>query len=67
VLLYEATGNAQYAEKIVEFCDWLKDEAPKTPGGMLYLADWGSARVTGYAALSLLLVSMTILKIFRVI
>jgi hypothetical protein len=57
-LLYEATGDQKYADKLTEGVNWLLNEAQVTPGGMLYLGQWGSCRNAANAALQLLIVSI---------
>jgi hypothetical protein len=56
LLLYEETNNYKYAQKVVDLCEWYMNGAPRTPGGMIYLSMWGSARIAGYVAFTLLLV-----------
>jgi hypothetical protein len=52
-LLYRMTNNAKYATKLQQFCDLLT-RADKTPGGMLWLQEWGPARHAANAAFILL-------------
>jgi hypothetical protein len=49
----------KYAQKIIDLCEWYVCCAPRTPGGMIWLTQWGSARVAGYVSLVLLVVSIT--------
>ena len=43
ILLYALTWNDKYLEAVDTFIDYLLYEAPRTPKGMIYLTDWGSA------------------------
>jgi endoglucanase len=50
VLLALATGEASYKSDVEKFTDYLRNEAPKTPKGMVYLDQWGPARHAANAA-----------------
>jgi hypothetical protein len=52
-LLYKITSNQKYASKLQQFCDRVSS-ADKTPGGMLWLQEWGPARHAANAAFILL-------------
>ena len=58
LLLYEATGDMKYAQKILDLCEWYVCCAPRTPGGMIWLSEWGSARIAAYVSIVLLIVSL---------
>ncbi|OXA46991.1 endoglucanase E-4 [Folsomia candida] len=44
ILLYQTTGRAEYGQKLISYCDWVVDQAPRTPKGLLFLSEWGSLR-----------------------
>jgi len=44
VLLAKVDGSTKYVTAAQSFCDWVVNEAPKTPLGLVYLDQWGSAR-----------------------
>jgi len=66
VLLAKVTGEASYKSDVEKFTDYLRNEAPKTPKGMVYLDQWGPARHAGNAAFIALTVSsqISIRKLF---
>ncbi|XP_069937819.1 uncharacterized protein [Cherax quadricarinatus] len=43
-LFYLLTGESQYSDLINQYLNWLQNEAPYTPEGLVYLVDWGSNR-----------------------
>ena len=43
ILLYEATGSAEYLSQINRNIDWYLNEATYTPLGLIWLNQWGSA------------------------
>ena len=44
IMLAHSTNKAEYINNVKQFCDYLRDSAPKTPQGMVYLQRWGSNR-----------------------
>lgn len=44
VLLAKIDGSVQYVNAARTFCDWVVNEAPKTPKGLVFLSLWGSLR-----------------------
>ncbi|KAF0293757.1 Endoglucanase E-4 [Amphibalanus amphitrite] len=50
LLMYQLTGDSSYGSMVTQFCDWVKNEAPRSPKGMVYLNMWGSLRHVGNVA-----------------
>jgi len=44
IVLYQTTQKLVYANKLAGFCNWVVDEAPRTPKGLLFMSEWGSLR-----------------------
>lgn len=44
VLLFKLTKTAKYKNNAAKFTEYLLNEAPKTPKGLVFLNDWGSLR-----------------------
>lgn len=44
ILLAKIDGSPQYINASQDFCDYMIDEAPRTPLGLVYLGEWGSLR-----------------------
>jgi hypothetical protein len=44
VLLAKIDGGSQYVNSAKTFCDWIVNQAPKTPKGLVWLSEWGSLR-----------------------
>ncbi|CAG0886958.1 unnamed protein product [Darwinula stevensoni] len=42
VLLAEITGNEKYSVAVEAFCNYVINEAPRTPKGLVFIQDWGS-------------------------
>ena len=49
-LMAEMTGDAVYKDSLKKFCDHAASGQEKSPGGMLYYAEWGSLRYASNAA-----------------
>jgi len=43
-LLAKIDGGTQYTNAAKNFCDWVVNQAPKTPKGLVWLSQWGSLR-----------------------
>ncbi|KAF0300354.1 Endoglucanase E-4 [Amphibalanus amphitrite] len=50
LLMYQLTGESSYGSMVTQFCDWVKNNAPRSPKGMVYLNQWGSLRHVGNVA-----------------
>jgi hypothetical protein len=50
VLMYELTGDAKYSNDVNTFVNYILNQAPYTPKGMIYIDMWGSARHAGNLA-----------------
>ena len=46
----EMTGDKVYKDSLEKFCDQAANGQEKSPGGMLYYAEWGSLRYASNAA-----------------
>lgn len=44
VLLAKVDGSQKYVDAARSFCDWVVDQAPKTPKGLVFISEWGSLR-----------------------
>ncbi|ODM95900.1 Endoglucanase 1 [Orchesella cincta] len=44
VLLAKVDRSAKYVDAARTFCDWVVDQAPKTPKGLVFISQWGSLR-----------------------
>ncbi|CAL4104842.1 unnamed protein product, partial [Meganyctiphanes norvegica] len=53
-LLYELTGKSTYQSDLQNFCDKIKDDTQKTPGGLVFISQWGSLRYNANAMFILL-------------
>jgi len=49
-LMAEMTGDNVYKDSLEKFCDQAAIFQEKSPGGMLYYAEWGSLRYASNAA-----------------
>ena len=49
-LMAEMTGDSVYKDSLKKFCDHAANGQQKSPGGMLYYAEWGSLRYASNAA-----------------
>jgi len=49
-LMAEMTGGSVYKDSLKKFCDHAANGQKKSPGGMLYYAEWGSLRYASNAA-----------------
>ena len=49
-LMAEMTGDNVYKDSLEKFCDQAANGQEKSPGGMLYYAEWGSLRYASNAA-----------------
>jgi len=50
-LLAKVDGSQKYVDAARSFCDWVVDQAPKTPRGLVFLSQWGSLRHASNAVL----------------
>jgi endoglucanase len=57
------TGEDQYKQQATQFCDWVVDQAPKTPKGLVHLDQWGALRHVSNVAFVCMQVN-TINKLF---
>jgi len=44
VMMAALTGEAKYVQPATAFCDWVVNQAPKSPKGMVFLSEWGALR-----------------------
>ncbi|ODM94862.1 Endoglucanase E-4 [Orchesella cincta] len=54
VLLAKVDGSNKYVNAARTFCDWVVDQAPKTPKGLVFISQWGSLRHAANVALTCL-------------
>jgi len=54
LLMYQLTQEDQYRGMVSAYGDWLCNEAPKSPKGMIFLDKWGSLRHAGNIAFILM-------------
>jgi hypothetical protein len=50
ILMAKLTNDTQYKTQAASFCDWVVDQAPKTPKGLVHLDQWGALRHAGNVA-----------------
>jgi len=51
LLLFQFTGESKYKTAVTTFCNYVIDEAPRTPKGLAYISQWGPLRYAANAAL----------------
>ena len=61
-LMAEMTGGDVYKNSLKKFCDHANNGQEKSPGGMLYYAEWGSLRYASNAAFICLQVTKMIFE-----
>ena len=50
VLMAKITNQAKYRDQAGEFCRFIRQDAPKTPAGLVFLSQWGALRHAGNVA-----------------
>ncbi|XP_076049348.1 endoglucanase A-like [Oratosquilla oratoria] len=50
VLLAQLTNETKYKKAITSFCDYIINDKPRTPKGLVYISQWGSLRYASNAA-----------------
>lgn len=51
---YELTGSSRYSTDLQNFCDKIMYDTQKTPGGLVFISQWGSLRYNANAMFILL-------------
>jgi hypothetical protein len=54
ILMAGLTGDAKYVGPATAFCDWVINQAPRSPKGMVFLSEWGALRHSGNVAFACL-------------